>query len=65
MADPLEHALLVAEIAQLKKQQSEANINAIYLGWTREEEAARNKRNARLVLLHRQLTGLDGTSRSA
>jgi len=65
MADPLERALLVAEIAQLEKQHSEAHIKAIYVGWTREEEAARNKRDTRLALLHRELTGLDGTSRSA
>ena len=65
MADPLERALLVAEIAQLEKQHSEAHIKAIYVGWTREEEAARNKRDAQLAMLHRQLTRLDGTSRSA
>ena len=65
MADPLERALLVAEIAQLEKQHSEAHIKAIYVGWTREEESVRRKRDARLALLHRELTGLDGTSRSA
>jgi hypothetical protein len=61
MADPLERALLVAEIAQLEKQHSEANIKAIYVGWTREEEAARNKRDARLSTLRLQLTALDAT----
>ena len=62
MADHSKRAAILAEIAELHKQHSEANINAIYLGWTREEEAARNKRDARLALLHRQLCG---TSRGA
>jgi hypothetical protein len=61
MADHSERAAIVAEIAELQKQHSEAHIKAIYVGWTREEEAARNKRDARLVLLNRQLTGLDKT----
>jgi hypothetical protein len=65
MADHSKRATILAEIAELQKQHSEANINAIYVGWTREEEAARTKRDARLALLHRQLTGLDGTSQSA
>jgi len=65
MADHSERAAILAEIAELQKQHSEAHIKAIYLGWTREEEAARNKRDAQLAMLHRQLTRLDGTSRSA
>ncbi len=65
MADHSERAAIVAEIAELQKQHSEAHIKAIYVGWTREEESVRWKRNARLALLHRELTGLDGTSRSA
>jgi hypothetical protein len=65
MADYSERAAILAEIAELQKQHSEAHIKAIYLGWTREEEAVRNKRDARLAMLHRQLTRLDGTSRSA
>jgi len=65
MADHSERAAILAEIAELQKQHSEAHIKAIYLGWTREEEAARNKRDAQLAMLHRQLTRLEGTSRSA
>jgi hypothetical protein len=61
MADPLERALLIAEIAELEKRHSEANINAIYVGWTREEEAARHKRAARIASLELQLAALDGS----
>jgi hypothetical protein len=60
MADPLERALLIAEIAELEKRHSEAKINAIYVGWTSEEEAARHKRAARIASLQIQLAGLDG-----
>jgi hypothetical protein len=63
MADHSKRATLLAEIAELQKLNSEANITAIYVGWTAEEEAARNKRDARLSLLHRQLTEFDRSSR--
>jgi hypothetical protein len=63
MADDSERAAIVAEIAELQKQHSEAHIKAIYVGWTREEEAARQNRDGRIALLHRQLAGLDRTSR--
>ena len=62
MADQLERALLVAEIAELQKQHSEAHINAIYLGWTHEGEAERRKRDARIDSLRLQLAALDETN---
>jgi hypothetical protein len=55
MADHSKRAAILAEIAELEKQNSEANITAIYVGWTSEEDAARDKRHARLAFLHRQL----------
>jgi hypothetical protein len=63
MAHQSKRAMILTEIAELQKQNSEANITAIYVGWTAEEDAARNKRDARLSLLHRQLTEFDQTSR--
>jgi hypothetical protein len=60
MADQLERALLVAEITELQKQDSEAHINTIYLGLTGEEQAARQKRGARIASLRLQLAELDG-----
>ncbi len=59
MADQLERALLVAEISVLQKQHSEAHINAIYLGWTREGEVQRRERDARISSLRLQLAALD------
>jgi hypothetical protein len=59
MADQLERALLIAEIAELQKQHSEAHINAIYVGWTAEEQAARWKRDDRIASLRLQLAALD------
>jgi len=65
VADHSERAAIVAEIAELQKQHSEAHIKAIYIGWTHEEEAARQKRDARLALLNRQLAGFDRISRQS
>jgi len=62
MADQLERALLVAEIGVLQKQHSEAHINAVYLGWTREGETERRKRDARISSLRIQLAALDETN---
>jgi hypothetical protein len=55
MAHQSKRATILAEIADLEKQNSEANISAIYVGWTSDEDAARDKRHARLAVLHRQL----------
>jgi succinyl-CoA synthetase alpha subunit len=63
MAHQSKRAMILTEIAELQKQNSEANITAIYVGWTAAGDAARNKRDARLSLLHRQLTEFDQTSR--
>jgi len=63
MADHSKRAAILAEMAELQKQNSEANITAIYVGWTAEQDAAPNKRDARLSLLHRQLTEFDRSSR--
>jgi hypothetical protein len=65
MAGQLERAVLGAEIAELQKEQSEANINALYTGWTREEESARHKRNARIAFLRLQLPALDESPHAA
>jgi len=64
MADQLERALLVAEITELQKQQSEAHISDIYVGLTREGQAASQKRNARIRTLRLQLAALDGSPAS-
>ena len=61
MADHSERTTVVAEIAELQKQHSEAHINAIYLGWTLEGEAESRKRDARISTLRLQLTALDAT----
>jgi hypothetical protein len=61
MADQLERALLVAEITELQKQQSEAHIKAIYVGSTGDERATRQVRDARIRSLRLQLDALDGS----
>ena len=60
MADHLERALLAAEIAELRKQQSEIHINAIYVGSTGDEWVTRQMRDARIGSLRLQLAALDG-----
>lgn len=47
---------------ELQKQQSEARINAIYVGSTGEEQAATQKRVTRTSLLRLQLAALEGNS---
>jgi len=59
MADQLELALIAAEIAELLKQQSEANINAIYLGFTDDQRVASHCREDRIASLRLQLVALD------
>ena len=59
MADQLERALLVAEVTELQKQQSEAHIRDIYVGLTRDEQAAWHKRDARITSLRLQLAEID------
>jgi hypothetical protein len=62
MADQLERARLVADITELRKQQSEAHITDIYVGLTHEGQAASQKRNARIASLRLQLAALDRSS---
>jgi hypothetical protein len=64
MADQLERALLVAEITELQKQQSEAHISEIYVGLTSEGQAAQHKRNARIRALRLELAAVDGSPAS-
>ena len=59
MNHPLERARILAEIARLYRQKSEANINAIYLGITADDRVVNKFRNDRIAELHRQLDGLD------
>jgi hypothetical protein len=61
MADQLERALLVAEITKLQKQQSEAHIRDIYVGLTRDGQAAWQKRDARIISLRLQLAEIDAS----
>jgi len=61
MADQLTRAPLVAEITELQKQQSESRVNDIYLGWTAEGQAAREKRETHITSLRLQLAALDAT----
>lgn len=58
MNDQLERALIGAEISRIQKQQSEANINAIYLGFTADDLAASRYRDDRIAELRHQLNEL-------
>jgi hypothetical protein len=62
MADFTERTQLMAEIAELEKEQVEFILNATYLGWTRDVEAAFDERANHIALLRRQLAELDCTS---
>jgi hypothetical protein len=57
MADYLER--LVAEITELRRQQSEAHIRDIYVGLTRDEQVTRQRRDARIASLRLELAALD------
>jgi hypothetical protein len=59
MADFLERARLVAEITELRKQQSEAHIHDIYVGFTGGERIARRMCDARIASLRQELASLD------
>jgi hypothetical protein len=58
MAEPSQRALLIAQIATLQREQRESSACAIYLGWTREVEAAYEKQASRIASLRFQLSGL-------
>jgi hypothetical protein len=59
MADYLERARLLAEITELRKQQSEAHIRDIYVGLTADERVVRQRRDARIASLRLELAALD------
>ena len=61
MASSKKRAKITAEVTELQKQHSEANIKAIYLGWTREAQAESQKRDARISFLRLQLLALNKT----
>lgn len=46
-----ERANVVAEIATLRKQQFESEIDATYLGWTLKAKLARERRSSRISKL--------------
>ena len=58
MAEPTQRALLIAQIATLQREQRDSSAGAIYLGWTREVEAAYEKRASRIAAMRFQLSGL-------
>lgn len=55
MASDSRRSILVAEIAELQTTQTKSIAAATFGGWTREEEAAHNKRADRLESLLRQV----------
>jgi hypothetical protein len=61
MADDLERALIVAEIAELQKCDSEAHIKAIYVELTPDDRAAGQNRERRLAALRLQLAEIDAS----
>jgi hypothetical protein len=62
MADSTERPQLMAKIAELQEEQVEFIVNATFLGWTRDVEAAYDERANHIALLRLQLDGLDCTS---
>ena len=54
-----ERADVVAEIAVLRKQQFESEIDATYLGWTLKAKIANERRANRLATLVDLLNNLD------
>ena len=59
MADYLERARLVAEITELRKQQSEAQIRDVYVGLQADERVTRQRRDALIGSLRLELFALD------
>jgi hypothetical protein len=63
---PHTRAELIAEITELRKQQLEADGDALFGAWTGEQEAAHQERADRLARLFLELDTLDQlTGRSA
>jgi hypothetical protein len=61
MADSTERTQLMAKIDELEKEQVEFILNATYLGWTRDLDAAYECAN-HIALLRLQLAELDCTN---
>lgn len=59
MAHRNERADVVAEIAMLRKQQLESEIDATYLGWTLKAKIANERRANRIASLVGVLDDLD------
>ena len=59
MAHRNERADVVAEIAMLREQQFESEIDATYLGWTLKAKIANERRANRIVSLVGVLDDLD------
>lgn len=59
MAHCNERADVIAEIAMLRKQQFESEIDATYLGWTLKTKIAKERRTSRIALLVGVLDDLD------
>ena len=59
MAHRNERADVVAEIAMLRKQQLDSEIDATYLGWTPKSKIAKERRASRIALLIGILDDLD------
>jgi hypothetical protein len=58
MVEPTQRALLISQITTLQREQREFTANAMYAGWTREVEAAYEKRASRIAAMRFQLSGL-------
>ena len=61
MAHRNERADMKAEIAMLRKQQFESEIDATYLGWTLKAKIANERRANRIALLVGGLDHLDAS----
>jgi len=59
MAHLNERADIVAEIAMLREQQFQSEIDATYLGWTLKARIAKRRRTDRISLLVGALDDLD------
>jgi hypothetical protein len=55
-------AELVTELAELHRTQLKSLTDATYVGWTREQLVAQQKRSDRISILQRELNALDGTA---
>jgi len=58
MTSPRTRSEIIAEIAELWKEQLAANRSAVFGGWTSEDLKSYDDRADRLKLLQRELDGL-------